>query len=870
MKKSIRSKIFWAVLTVSVGSIAVISVVTLANLAHMRENVVTLNDTVGTQAAEDSAAAMETQAMEQLSLIAAEKADYADEKMNKQQMYTNMVADYLHQLYSDPGHYADREARGPDPALDGELSAQLLYFNETIDPAAVADEVALTANAGDVLLSISREDEDIECGYFAAASGFSLTVDDVSGHKTEYLNCPTRGWYQQAMEQEALIWTDVFEDVMGRGLAITCATPYRDGEGTIRGVVAFGSTINALSDKIIETEIGQTGYVFVVNENGQTIISPNIRWDEQGNLIRESLFDSGNPALQQIGTSITAGETGVQQVEFEGRQVYMAYQPMSVLPWSVVAVMDVAEAMAPAESSRSNIKAITDGAVDGIDRSIYTVVLMVALVCGAAILAVAAVSFAFSKKLTTPLTHLIWGVGQISGGDLETQIEVHTGDEIETLANAFNSMTTSLRTYIHDLTAITAEKERIGAELNVATRIQKDMLPNIFPPFPERQEFNIYASMDPAKEVGGDFYDFFMVDETHLAVVMADVSGKGVPAALFMVIAKTIIKNQALTGQPLEEVFTRANDQLCANNGEGLFVTAFMGLLDIESGAFTYVNAGHNPPLLRRNGGSYEYLKLDPGFVLAGLDGMEYSTSRLVLGSGDTLFLYTDGVTEALDPAEELFGEDRLREALNRDEGREMPVEELLPYVRSALEEFAQGAEQADDITMLGITYRGPAQGPAGMRGAGGDDAAVSEETLHVPAKREELPAVQQFVDAALDKLSCPDDIRIQIQIAVEELFVNIASYAYPPGTGEAVIQCRTEREPAAITIRLRDRGVPFDPLNKPDADITLSADEREIGGLGIYMVKNSMDDVDYVYRDGENILTIRKVISAERQEGAS
>ena len=706
--KSIRSKILLTVLAVSVGSIALVTAVTLVNLNNMRENVVTMSDTMGTQAAEDSTIAMEAQAMEQLTLIAAGKADYADEKMNKQQTYAYMVADYLQQLYTDPEAYTAREANGPDPALEGELSPQLLYFNETIDPAAVADEVALTANTGDMLLSIARGDPDIECGYFAAASGFSLTVDDISGHKTEYLDCPTRGWYQQAMKAGDLIWTDVFEDAMGRGLAITCATPYRDGTGEIRGVVAFGSTINALSDKIIETEIGQTGYMFVVNENGQTIISPNIRRDEQGNLIRESLFDSDNRELRDIGRSIIARETGVKEVEFEGRQVYMAYHPMSVLPWSVVAVMDVEEAMAPAEDTRSNIEAITDGAVAGIDKSIYTVLMLVALVCVAAIAIVAFVSYAFAQKLTTPLSHLLEGVERISGGDLKTQIEVHTGDEIETLADAFNSMTANLEKYIHDLTAVTAEKERIGAELNVATQIQKDMLPNIFPAFPERQEFDIYASMDPAKEVGGDFYDFFMVDASHLAVVMADVSGKGVPAALFMVIAKTIIKNQALTGDPLGQVFERANDQLCENNGEGLFVTAFMGLLDLNTGDFTYVNAGHNAPLLRRKDGNYEYLQMEPGFVLAGLDGMQYESSHLKFGKGDTLFLYTDGVTEALNPNEELFGEDRLREALNDDRGRDLQVSKLLPYIRSALEEFARGAEQADDITMLGITYRGP------------------------------------------------------------------------------------------------------------------------------------------------------------------
>lgn len=707
MRKSIRGKILMTVLLVSVCSLAVVAAVTMANLGHMRGSIIAMSDALGSQAAEDSSVALQAQAMEQLSLITANKADYADEKMNKQQIYAHMVADYLKQLYSDPAAYRGRATAGPDPAKQGELSAQLLYFNQSIDPAAVAGEAALTANAGDMLLSIARGDSDIECGYFAAASGFSLTVDAISGHKTDYLDCPTRSWYQQAMAKNGLIWTDVFEDTMGRGLAITCATPYEDGNGNVRGVVAFGSTINMLSENILETQIGQTGYVFVVNDQGQTIISPNISRDENGNLIRESLLDSDDPQLKTVGQAIVDGQTGVRQVEFEGRQVYMAYHPMSVLPWSVVAVMDVDEVMAPAVTNQDNIQAMADGTVDGIDRAIQTVLVLVALVCVAAVAVVAMASIALARKLTTPLSHLLEGVERIGGGDLTTQLEVHTGDEIETLANAFNHMTASLQQHIRDLTAVTAEKERIGAELNVATKIQKDMLPNIFPAFPEQREFDIYATMDPAKEVGGDFYDFFMVDDTHLAVVMADVSGKGVPAALFMVIAKTIIKNQALTGESLDQVFQRANDQLCENDGEGLFVTAFMGLLDLKDGGFTYVNAGHNPPLLRRKGGTYEYLKLDPGFVLAGLEGMTYDTAHLTLAPGDTLYLYTDGVTEALNPEEELFGEDRLRAALNDPQAIHLPVAQLLPYLRAALEQYARGAEQADDITMLGITYRG-------------------------------------------------------------------------------------------------------------------------------------------------------------------
>lgn len=279
--------------------------------------------------------------------------------------------------------------------------------------------------------------------------------------------------------------------------------------------------------------------------------------------------------------------------------------------------------------------------------------------------------------------------------------QIRKKDEIGTLARAIGRMETDIVQYVENLTAVTAEKERIGTELNVATQIQADMLPRIFPPFPERDEFDIYATMTPAREVGGDFYDFFLVDQDHLAVVIADVSGKGVPAALFMVIVKTLIKNHTQTGMAPDQVFETVNRQLCENNEAGMFVTAFLGVLETSTGRFTYVNAGHNPPLAALGGRPYDWLPSKRGFVLAGLEGVRYRQQEIVLCPGDSIFCYTDGVTEALDPADALYSEARLRAFFRgRDlEGR--PLAEQLDLLRRDIAAFAAGAEQADDITML-------------------------------------------------------------------------------------------------------------------------------------------------------------------------
>jgi len=247
------------------------------------------------------------------------------------------------------------------------------------------------------------------------------------------------------------------------------------------------------------------------------------------------------------------------------------------------------------------------------------------------------------------------------------------------------------------------ERQRISTELDVATRIQGDMLPCIFPAFPERPEFDIYATMNPAKEVGGDFYDFFMVDETHLAIVIADVSGKGVPAALFMVIGKTLIKDHTKPGVDLGAVFSEVNDLLCESNSEGLFITAFEGILDLVTGEFRFVNAGHEMPFIAKAGGAYEPYKLRPGFVLAGMENMKYQSGCIQLSPGDKIFQYTDGVTEATNAAHELYGLERLSKILAKNTAE--PPAKLLPAVKADIDAFVGDAPQFDDITMLCVSY---------------------------------------------------------------------------------------------------------------------------------------------------------------------
>ena len=284
------------------------------------------------------------------------------------------------------------------------------------------------------------------------------------------------------------------------------------------------------------------------------------------------------------------------------------------------------------------------------------------------------------------------------------EIVVKNDDEIKELADSFSKMYREIGAYISKLETVTAEKERIGAELTLASDIQAHMLPCIFPAFPDYDEFDIYATMTPAKEVGGDFYDFFMIDDDNLAIVVADVSGKGVPAALFMVIGKTLIKDHTEPGKDLGEVFSEINDLLCESNSEDLFITAFEAVLNLRTGELRYVNAGHEMPFICKKNQDFKPYKIKAGFVLAGMEGMRYKAGSMILEPGDKLFQYTDGVTEATDSDSKLFGMERLEASLNKIKNG--TPKDILESVKNDIDDFVNVALQFDDITMLCLEYK--------------------------------------------------------------------------------------------------------------------------------------------------------------------
>lgn len=520
-----------------------------------------------------------------------------------------------------------------------------------------------------------------------------------------------RGWYKLGRESSGPVFTDIYFDSETGNPCVSCVMAYHDAEGCA-GVLGIDMDAREIYDEIMATAVkGASEQTIVIGRQGQIIASSKsdgvMSFARDGHDLRQS----GQSSFSRAVTDMVEGKTGIAVVSVDGIEYYLAYAPIKQTGWSFGSLVEKEATLLPAKEAADDIREWTEDFREKMRRHFAAYGTAMAVLV--ALLLTGGVSFSkwAAKRFVKPILELQDGVKQIAQGDLDKTLDVKTGDEIEELADSVNNMSADLKTYISNLSKVTAEKERIATELSVATNIQKGMLPHLEPDFVGNSRFELFASMDPAKEVGGDFYDFYMLDERRLGITIADVSGKGVPAALFMAISKTILKSALMyvDGKTnLAGLVEKANRQICSNNEEMLFVTAFVGVLDLKTGIMNFVNCGHNPPLaFYKATDRFAYLPMKSGGVVLGIDEeASYREERLKLAPGDMLFLYTDGVTEAMDPDGRLFSEGRLKESLDRTGGA-VAVREILETVRKDVGAFAGTAEQSDDITMVGLRYLG-------------------------------------------------------------------------------------------------------------------------------------------------------------------
>lgn len=509
----------------------------------------------------------------------------------------------------------------------------------------------------------------------------SLQLEDAYDYRVQ-------DWYQIPRELGRAGWSEpYFDEGAGNTLMATYSVPFYAGTGSarrIRGIVTADISLDWLAQMIGAIKVLDTGYAFLLSRNGAIVTHP-----VTNHIMNETIFSlaeaADDTALREIGRRMLRGESGfVPYRGFAGVPARLYYGPIPAAGWSLAIVFPENELFA------------------GIRDLTFTVAAIGIL----GMLLIALVVVLIARSITRPLHSLSIAAGRMSRGDFDVQLPAQAArDEVGDLSRAFAAMNRDLQVHIQNLVATTAAKERIEGELSVAHDIQMSILPKMLPPFPNREEFNLYAVIEPAKEVGGDFYDFFQLGENHLCLVIADVSGKGVPASLFMAVTKTLIKATARMDMSPAEILCRVNDQMARDNDQSMFVTVFCAVLDLRSGELTYTNAGHNPPVLIPRQGAPRYLPKTRQLVIGAMEDFPYQAESLRMAPGDCLLLYTDGVTEAMNLQDELYAEERLLAVGN--ELQHEPIVAIVKGTVASIKAFAGAAPQSDDITIMAIEYLG-------------------------------------------------------------------------------------------------------------------------------------------------------------------
>ncbi|MBD3878785.1 MAG: SpoIIE family protein phosphatase [Quinella sp. 1Q5] len=725
MKLNIHKKVLILVLGAGLVTFLVLGAFSYYGRGIVRRDMVAMSIELGEKGATYADDLLIEHLKQTLGELAEAKAQYVDREMSITKEDAEILANAVTEIMTHPDDYLPKTLPDPrtDPVKQGEpyrIYAPDIQGNITPE---IQRELELAANIKDILSDILKD----YMGYNATAfvggeKGWYICarlVLDENGntdlnatvrfsHERIYEFDPRkRPWYIHAKRENAPVISDLYRTIEAKGEnsydQIGASAPFYDAAGNLLGVAGVDASNIDIYDYINKTSMFKGGINFVMNDHGEVVFSSQTK----GILAVGDADDLRDTYLARVAERMTNGEQDVIPIKLNGDKYYLAFAPMQVTGWSFGMLISENEVLrATAGTGSYFLQQVAN--LQKKMRQEYSYVNNIAIAVPVLLLIILILmSTNLSRRFVKPINELSDGVREIASGNLDKKLDIHTGDEIEHLATCFNAMTDDLKAQMTNLKKVTAEKERIATELDVAKDIQSGMLPK---DFPNRKDFELLATMKPAKEVGGDFYDFYFIDETHLAITVADVSGKGIPAALFMVIAKTVLNNFATSfykQNGLAPVVAAANEQLCANNEAMMFVTAFVGVLDLETGEFTFVNGGHNPPVIYHAATNHcDFLDVKKNFVLGPMDGIPFAEQKINLERGDLLFLYTDGVTEALNVKDEEYLPDRLIAFMNSTDCTK-DLDSLLRNVRGDLAKHVGEAEQSDDITMFALRFNG-------------------------------------------------------------------------------------------------------------------------------------------------------------------
>lgn len=710
LRRKITLLVLVTLILVSISTIMVVSI----RLQKLRELIINENNEQRDSVEEISTAYLERSVVDRAEKTSRLQANLVDTMFSDVSQKVEVLAERVAACFANDFDYSFLTVSTPDPADEGVIKLRLCYA-PGVDPTTPENRklIGKIALAEDLMCSLFKRGGLDNC-YVGLPQGLGFVADDSSLSKIDedgrpsYFDVVNRPWYKGAVSKKGLFFSNIQADIFTGRVGVACSLPvYVEGE--IVAVVGADLFLGTLDSMVTASNTGDE-FFFVINDKGQVVFAP----DDQDlvpsdySVASKDLRLSEDKDLSEFITITMKGDRNPYIVTSDsGIEYIMVGSTMEIAGWSLISASKRSAALSFVPQMRNVFDNVAEYSSEEyasqFNLAIWSMVLVLVILMLIGIIW----SLLLGKRIANPLVHLTKYITQLRNGDFVFKMdEVYkTNDEIEVLAKAFEDLSERNQNYIKQVTKITAEKERIGAELNVATQIQADMLPSIFPAYPQRGEFDVYASMVPAREVGGDFYDFFLVDEDHLALVIADVSGKGVPAALFMVIAKTLIKNRTLMGGSPSQILYDVNNQLFEGNRTEFFVTVWLAIIDLKTGKGIVSNAGHEHPAIKRAGGSFELLKYKHSPAVAMMEDMQFPDHEFQMNKGDCVFVYTDGVVESTDSSNQLFGEDRMLEALNKNP--DAPLDILLKTVKNDIDGFVDGAEQFDDITMLCMEYTG-------------------------------------------------------------------------------------------------------------------------------------------------------------------
>jgi sigma-B regulation protein RsbU (phosphoserine phosphatase) len=626
-------------------------------------------------------------------------------------------------------------------------------------------------------------------------------------------------WYEAPKKLGRPCWSEPYYD-KGGGQMVMCtyAAPIFDKNNTLMGVFTSDISMEWLTNMIDNMRYQDKSDIFMLGKDGTYIIHK-----QRESILNQTIFDVAEETcdlqLKLLGDSMIASKQGMQVLNQNGKELFVFYAPVPQTRWSLGIILPKEEIFG--DLRRTNLKLF--------------------LIVGFGLIALLLICSRTIKNLTRPLKKFAISARAIAHGNFEVQLpDIQSEDEMKELLDSFSYMQSELTNYIANLKRTTSAKEKIESELKIAHDIQMGMIPKVFPPFPKHEELDIYAVLKPAKEVGGDLYDFFM-EEDHLYFAIGDVSGKGVPASLLMAVTLSLFRSVAVRMESPAAIMNSLNNSISEKNDSNMFVTLLIGILNLKNGSLKYCNAGHNPPMLVAQNNECNALKVVPNISLGIIKDFPYQEQMLTLPNSSVLVLYTDGVTEAENVEKNLYGNQKLLDAICKSP--KSSTKKIIETILADIKLHVGVNVPSDDITLLAIEYAMKSE--------------IKKQTLTISNNIEDLKNLSEFIEQIGEPMNLPPKLLMNLNLALEEAVSNVIFYACKDHTDNKLIEINVLRKSNKLVITITDDGIEFDPTRIGDPDITLSTEERNVGGLGIFLIKQLINEVEYRREDEKNILTL-------------